>query len=74
METIITEEMKEEIMELGRAAKIHDIYVAIQVRNELSIKNFPIECLLGCIYKYGKIQGIREERAKRKKALANIKS
>lgn len=76
METIITEEMKEEILMLCGALTYNDGLTAYEITKIIdnnTIDECPYCQLLGVLYKYGKIQGIREERAKRKKALANKK-
>lgn len=77
METIINEEMKEEILKIRGIATYSDAIIACEIAKKEGLtyltKDCDIFCLLGRIYKYGKIQGIREERAKRKKALANNK-
>lgn len=77
METIITEEMKEEILKLGIITTLKETMLTGGIAKlnglEYLTKDWEVFSLLGCIYKYGKIQGIREERAKRKKALANKK-
>ena len=75
MGTMITEKMKEEILMLKSIATLREATLAGEIAKlnglEHIAKDFSVLILLGCIYKYGKIQGIREEREKRKKALAN---
>ena len=77
METMVTEKMKEEILMLESITTLGETALAGEIAKlnglEHITKDFSVLILLGCIYKYGKIQGIREERAKRKKALANPK-
>ena len=70
---MITEEMKEEILMLCGTLTYNDGLTAYEITKIID-NNTSDECsywqLLGVLYKYGKIQGIREERAKRKLKLA----
>ena len=70
---MITEEMKEEILMLCGTLTYNDGLTAYEITKIID-NNTSDECsywqLLGVLYKYGKIQGIREEHAKRKLKLA----
>ena len=74
---IITEKIEEDIKMLCSHLAYNDAVITHEITKIID-NNTSDECpywqLLGVLYKYGKTQGIREERAKRKKALANIKS
>lgn len=67
---MITEEMKEEILKLGIITTLEETMLTGGMAKlnglEYLTKDWEVFSLLGRIYKYGKIQGIREERAKRK--------
>ncbi len=71
---MITEEMKEEILKLGIITTLEETMLTGGIAKlnglEYLTKDWEVFSLLGRIYKYGKIQGIREERAKRKLKLA----
>lgn len=71
---MITEEMKEEILKLGIITTLEETMLTGGMAKlnglEYLTKDWEVFSLLGRIYKYGKIQGIREERAKRKLKLA----
>lgn len=70
---MITEEMKEEILMLCGTLTYNDGLTAYEITKIID-NNTSDECsywqLLGVLYKYGKIQGIREGHAKRKLKLA----
>lgn len=68
---MITKEMKEEILKLKSIATYSDVLFGREIAKEIGFNDITEDMLyiLGCIYKYGKIQGIREERAKRKAKL-----
>lgn len=65
--------MKEEILMLCGTLTYNDGLTAYEITKIID-NNTSDECsylqLLGVLYKYGKMQGIREERAKRKLKLA----
>lgn len=71
---MITEEMKEEILKLDIITTSEETMFTDEIAKlnglEYITKDWEVFSLLGRIYKYGKIQGIREERAKRKLKLA----
>ena len=70
---MITEEMKEEILMLCGTLTYNDGLTAYEITKIID-NNTSDECsywqLLGVLYKYGKIQCIREGHAKRKLKLA----
>ena len=70
---LITEEMKEEIKRICSHLAYNDAVIAHEIIKIID-KYTDNECsyfqLLGTLYKYGKIQGIREERAKRNAKVA----
>ena len=71
---MITEEMKEEILKLGIITTLEETMLTGGIAKlnglEYLTKDWEVFSLLGRIYKYGKIQGIREGHAKRKLKLA----
>ncbi len=76
---MITEEMKKEILKLDAITSLEETMFTGEIAKLNGLghitKDWEVFSLLGRIYKYGKIQGIRQERAKKKnkKALANSK-
>ncbi len=70
---MITEKMKEEILMLYDTLDYNDGLTAYEITKIID-NNTSDECsywqLLGVLYKYGKMQGIRQERAKRKLKLS----
>lgn len=62
------------IEKIEKITKLSDLEEAYQVYTELKKDLlFTDYVTVGCIYKYGKMQGIREERAKRKAKLQHKK-
>lgn len=75
MGTMITEKMKEEILMLCSHLAYNDAVTAydiMRIIKEGAGDDYSYHQLLGILYKYGKMEGIRLER-ERKKALANPK-
>ncbi len=73
MGTMITEKMKEEILMLCSHLAYNDAVTAydiMRIIKEGAGDDYSYHQLLGILYKYGKMEGIRLER-ERKKALAN---
>ena len=70
---MVTEKMKEEILMLYDTLDYNDGLTAYEITKIID-NNTSDECsywqLLGVLYKYGKMQGIRQERAKRKLKLS----
>lgn len=68
---MIDEKMKEEINKLDSITTYDDTILAGEIANIKGLnhieKDWKVFCLLGQLYRYGKMQGIREERAKKKK-------
>lgn len=73
METMVNEKMKEDIIMLCSHLACNDAVTAydiMEIIKEGAGDDYSYYQLLGILYKYGKMEGIRLER-ERKKALAN---
>lgn len=73
---IITEKIEEDIKMLCSHLAYNDTVIAheiIKIIDKYTDNKCSYFQLLGALYKYGKMEGVRLER-ERKKALANIKS
>lgn len=73
---IITEKIEEDIKMLCSHLACNDAVIAheiIKIIDKYTDNKCSYFQLLGTLYKYGKMEGVRLER-ERKKALANIKS